>query len=238
MRFFLFVLALCGTVGAANAASDAEMKALILGGWTFSSGSDCGSGSLVFSADGTFTSLGDDGFGDTGKYSISNGQLSGTMDDKSPMPTVTITFQGNDTLFFRLLFQTQADADELHRCPTQTVTIAGDSHGAFRTPVTIDGKVFNFLVDTSASSVSLTADTAKSLGISLQPSAYAIATANGSTKSAPVMLPEVQVGSIRMSNVSAIVGQEGAPGENVVGANFLSRLSKFTVSGGQLTLTQ
>lgn len=80
----------------ALAATDEELRALIVGAW----GQDatCASGTLTFSADGTFAlARGEDS--DTGTWAISGGVLSGATSEGSSRPDVNRTIEG-DTLVF------------------------------------------------------------------------------------------------------------------------------------------
>jgi hypothetical protein len=93
MRFVLPALALLATVTSAAAASDADLKTMILGAWAPTA--DCSAGSLVFNADGTFASKPPTGAGDEldGSYSIVNGVLAGVAGQVT-MPAVAVSFDG------------------------------------------------------------------------------------------------------------------------------------------------
>jgi hypothetical protein len=95
MRFVLPALALLATVtsASASAASDADLKTMILGSWAPTA--DCSAGSLVFNADGTFASKPPMGAGDEldGSYSIVNGVLAGVAGQVT-MPAVGVSFAG------------------------------------------------------------------------------------------------------------------------------------------------
>jgi aspartyl protease family protein len=103
----------------------------------------------------------------------------------------------------------------------------------------VDGRRLNFMVDTGASLIALTARDAARLGIHPKPSDFTVQvrTANGITKAAPVELGMVEVGNITVRNVRAMVQAEGALSENLLGMSFLSRV-KFTHERGKLVLEQ
>ena len=96
------------------------------------------------------------------------------------------------------------------------------------------------IVDTGATSVALSAETARRLGILPPQSAFRllISTANGTTSAAPVVLNDVRVGGITVRNVQAVVVAGDALSVNLLGMTFLSRLSQFAVANAQLTLRE
>ncbi len=96
------------------------------------------------------------------------------------------------------------------------------------------------LVDTGASIVALSGDSARRLGI--YPAAgdftLVMSTANGSVAAAPVTLGEIRIGDVAVRDVPAVVFQGEALGTNLLGMTFLKRLSRFEAGGGQLVLFQ
>ncbi len=87
-----------------------------------------------------------------------------------------------------------------------------DSHGHFRVEGRVDGRRVDFLVDTGASMMALTARDAATLGIHPAESDYTIAvsTANGTVHAAPVTLNRVEIGGITVRDVAAMVLPENA----------------------------
>jgi aspartyl protease family protein len=118
------------------------------------------------------------------------------------------------------------------------VAIAADASGHFLSDAVINGRAIRVVVDTGATSVALSSETAKRLGLKIDPGAYAnpVTTANGVTMGARVMLSEVRIGAISVPNVEAIVIKGEALGINLLGMSFLNKLRKFEVGGGQLEL--
>jgi aspartyl protease family protein len=121
-----------------------------------------------------------------------------------------------------------------------TVLIRRDDHGHFRIDGLIDGRRMTFLVDTGASLISLTEKDAARLSIRPTRSEYTaeVRTANGSLHAAPTRLPTVEVGSITLRDVPALVLPDSALSENLLGLSFLSRLKRFEYSNGRLLLEQ
>jgi len=123
---------------------------------------------------------------------------------------------------------------------TRTIVVAPDSHGHFRVDGRVDARPMDFVVDTGATMVALTARDAEMLGIHPAASDYTIAvsTANGTARAAPVTLNKVEIGSVTIRDVAAMVMPENALSENLLGMTFLSRLQRYEYSNGRLVLQQ
>ena len=119
------------------------------------------------------------------------------------------------------------------------VALAADSRGHFVTTARINGQKVVVLVDTGATDVAISAETAQRLGIYLTKSDFTgrVRTANGVVAAAPVKLREDTLGNVTVRNVEAAVSP-GDLGVNLLGMSFLGRLSKFEVNDGELVLTQ
>jgi aspartyl protease family protein len=119
--------------------------------------------------------------------------------------------------------------------------IKADRRGQFITQATVRGQKIAMLVDTGASAVALPYEVAQRLGFKLSDADFtaSASTANGSTKVAPITLDEVRVGDISIRNVRALVGKPGALGETaLLGMTFLSKLRKYEIANGVLTLVR
>jgi aspartyl protease family protein len=104
----------------------------------------------------------------------------------------------------------------------------------------VDARPMDFVVDTGATMVALTARDAATLGIHPAYNDYTVGvqTANGTTRAAPVTIDRLEIGSITIRDVSAIVMPEGALGQNLLGTSFLSRLHRYEYANGRLVLEQ
>lgn len=120
------------------------------------------------------------------------------------------------------------------------VVLEADRGGHFLVDASINGRRIEALVDTGATTVSLTAETARRLGIYPPRSAFNLptSTANGIVNVARVTLSEVRVGGIRVRNVEATVSPGDQLRVNLLGMSFLGRLSKFELSGPRLVLLE
>jgi aspartyl protease family protein len=123
---------------------------------------------------------------------------------------------------------------------TRSVVLAPDSQGHFHVDARVDARPMEFVVDTGASMIALTARDAAMLGIHPAFNDYTmgVQTANGAVRAAPVTLNRVEIGNITVRDVDAIVMPEGALGQNLLGMTFLSRLHRYEYANGRLVLEQ
>jgi aspartyl protease family protein len=123
---------------------------------------------------------------------------------------------------------------------SRSVVITPGRNGHFEVAGEVDGRHMNFMVDTGASVVALTARDAAMLGIHPAESEYRalVRTANGTVRAAPVMLDRVEIDDIVVHDVAAMVLPEDALADNLLGLTFLSRLHKFEYADGRLVLEQ
>ena len=133
-----------------------------------------------------------------------------------------------------------ADSVEPAAQTSDSVTVERDRLGHFRAEGRIDGRRLDFLIDTGASVVVLTASDAASLGLHPSESEYRamMKTANGVVRAAPTTLGMVEVGGIMVRDVTAVVMPDGVLSENLLGMSFLSRLRHFEYSDGNMVLEQ
>jgi aspartyl protease family protein len=119
-------------------------------------------------------------------------------------------------------------------------SIPADAVGQFHANASIEGQEVEVMVDTGATMVALTAETAERLGVVVDPAAPKLRThtANGDSLVSPVVLREVGLGSIEMNDVEAVVMPPGAAGDNLLGASFLKRLASVEQRDGVLALRQ
>jgi aspartyl protease family protein len=133
-----------------------------------------------------------------------------------------------------------ANAVEQTSQASDSVIVPRDGRGHFRTEGRIDGRRLDFLIDTGASVIALTADDAASLGLHPGDSDYRVMlkTANGVVRAAPTTLGMVEIGGIMVRDVVAVVMPDGALSENLLGMSFLSRLRHFEYSQVKMVLEQ
>jgi aspartyl protease family protein len=128
--------------------------------------------------------------------------------------------------------------------PTATVpnsvTLVADTSGHYFIEPTVNGGRIRMMVDTGATTVSLTREDAGRIGVNPSPTDFTISasTANGIVFVAPVMLREVAIGDISVRNVIAVVHPQNKLAHSLLGMSFLSRLSHVEIGGGRLVLRQ
>jgi aspartyl protease family protein len=123
---------------------------------------------------------------------------------------------------------------------SRSVIVPRDSRGQFEVDAIVNGRRVGFMVDTGASVVALTAHDAARLGIRPAQNVFVaeVRTANGKVRAAPARLDAVQVGTLEVRDVEALVLPDEALSDNLLGLAFLSRLRRFEYSDGKLVLEQ
>ena len=119
------------------------------------------------------------------------------------------------------------------------LTISRGDNGQFNVEAVIDGRRMELLVDTGASVIALREGDAARLGIHPAERDYtmSVSTANGNVRAAQIELNRVEVGSLTVRNVAALVLPDAALGQNLLGMSFLSRV-RWEQRNGRLVLEQ
>ena len=123
---------------------------------------------------------------------------------------------------------------------SRSVTVPRDTRGHFEVDARVDGRRLNFMIDTGASVIALTANDAATLGIHPAEREYTVLvkTANGTVRAAPVELDRVEIEDITVRDVAAMVLPDGALSDNLLGMSFLTRLHRWEFADGKLVLEQ
>lgn len=115
--------------------------------------------------------------------------------------------------------------------------LQADGQGHFIAQGQINGGTITLLVDTGATMIALSASDATRLGINYKRGQVGrISTANGSVPVYRVMLDSVKIGDIQLTQVAAVVQEQGLPFA-LLGMSFLNR-TDMQRSGEQMTLTK
>ena len=124
------------------------------------------------------------------------------------------------------------------REPVHTVQIPRGSNGEFAVQTRINGIAAAMVVDTGATSVVLTYETAKAVGLPLELLEYNVdvQTAGGQTKAARLWLDRMAIGKLVERSVQALVVPRGQMKTNLLGMSFLDRLDSFEVRADHLML--
>lgn len=124
--------------------------------------------------------------------------------------------------------------------PIGYVELEPNRYGHYKTPLEVNGRRIDGMVDTGATLVALSHDDARRAGLIITNRDYThrVRTANGIAKVAPVNLSRVRIGDIVVRNVRGVVSEPGAMNGTLIGMSFLSRLSRFEIRSGRLILQE
>jgi aspartyl protease family protein len=124
------------------------------------------------------------------------------------------------------------------KAPASAVNIARGQGGEFAIRARINGVSTPMVIDTGATSVVLTYETAKAIGLPLELLEYdvEVETAGGRTKAARLTLDRLAIGKLVERSVPALVVQRGQMKTNLLGMSFLDRLESWEVSADRLVL--
>ncbi len=119
------------------------------------------------------------------------------------------------------------------------ITLHRESDGHFYATLLINGHDVDFVIDTGATDMVLTQDTAERVGFPSDSLRFLgrAQTANGTVRTAAVTLGVVRFEGITDTGVPASVN-EGALFENLLGMSYLSRFSDISIRGDRLVLSR
>ena len=122
--------------------------------------------------------------------------------------------------------------------PVRAVEIARGQGGEFALHARINGVNAPMVIDTGATSVVLTYETAKAAGLPLELLEYDVdvETAGGHTKAARLTLDRLAIGKLVERSVPALVVPHGQMKTNLLGMSFLDRLESWEVRPDRLML--
>jgi aspartyl protease family protein len=134
-------------------------------------------------------------------------------------------------------FKPQQPAQQSIELMAMTELKAGGM-GHYMVKATINRSDIEVMVDTGASVVALSYEDAQMAG--LRPNTLdfnvPVSTANGTVNAARVILDRVEIDTVRVENVDAMVLPKGALRGTLLGMSFLSKLNSFKSEDGVLTL--
>ena len=118
------------------------------------------------------------------------------------------------------------------------VQIARGQGGEFALQARINGVNTPMVIDTGATSVVLTWETAKAAGLPLELLEYNVdvETAGGHTRAARLTLDRLAIGKLVERSVPALVVPRGQMKTNLLGMSFLDRLERWEVRADRLML--
>ena len=122
--------------------------------------------------------------------------------------------------------------------PARAVEIARGDSGEFSLRAKINGVSAPMVIDTGATSVVLTYETARAAGLPLELLDYNVdvETAGGRMRAARLTLDRLAVGKLVERSVPALVVPKGQMKSNLLGMSFLNRLESWEVRADRLML--
>ncbi|MEM1277080.1 MAG: TIGR02281 family clan AA aspartic protease [Pseudomonadota bacterium] len=121
----------------------------------------------------------------------------------------------------------------------RSVALARDASGHFVAELEVNGVAISFLVDTGASEIVLSQRDAARIGIAIEDLNFSgrAFTANGTVRTANVVLDEITLGSFTDRNVRARVNGGELFG-SLLGISYLDRFKSWQVVGDQMVLSR
>lgn len=119
-----------------------------------------------------------------------------------------------------------------------SVSIRADADGHFRVEAAVGSRRVPMLVDTGATVVALSYENGQKLGLVSASDRFdaRVTTANGSVGAKRVVLRDVTIGSVRVTDVPAVVLSQGAMDGALLGMSFLGRLRKLETSRDRMVM--
>lgn len=120
----------------------------------------------------------------------------------------------------------------------RAVEVKRGRSGDFTITARINGAPAPMVLDTGATAVMLTHETAKAAGLPLEVLKYSVEveTASGEMRAAPVTLDRLAVGKLVEYSVPALVAPQGQLKSNLLGMSFLNRLESWEVRAESLKM--
>ncbi len=121
----------------------------------------------------------------------------------------------------------------------KTVVITANPYGHFHADAEINGQKVEFMMDTGATYVALSYETAQALGLgqNLRFSGRST-TANGVARVASTTIAAIRIGGITVKDVQAVVAEPGRMAQNLLGMSFIKQLSAFELKDNTLTMKE
>jgi len=122
--------------------------------------------------------------------------------------------------------------------PVRAVQISRGQGGEFTLRAKVNGVTAPMVVDTGATLVVLTQETARAAGVPLELLDYSVdlETAGGHTKAARLTLDRLAIGNLVERSVPALIVPHGQMKTNLLGMSFLDRLERWEVRPDRLVL--
>jgi aspartyl protease family protein len=116
--------------------------------------------------------------------------------------------------------------------------LKSNEQGHFEGKFRLNGKSMQAMVDTGATFVTLNESDARNLGYGGNDLRfrYEVTTANGKVKAARVMLKSIEIGTVQVRNVDALVVRGKTLRFPLIGMSFMKRLSSYSAQDDEMRL--
>jgi aspartyl protease family protein len=130
----------------------------------------------------------------------------------------------------------ESDSDTIESAPRKTVLQRG-ANGHFFADAMVNGQSIHFVVDTGATTVALTMDDARKLGLSFDPSEFEVIGrgASGDVRGKAVILHHVAIDRQEGFDIPAVILGEGLD-VSLLGQSWLGVVDSVQISGDTMTL--
>jgi aspartyl protease family protein len=135
---------------------------------------------------------------------------------------------------------TIAGSEGLPPAGHKTVVLTANDFGHFHADAEINGRKVDFMLDTGATFVALSYETAQALGLAPQNLRFSgrSTTANGVARVASIAIESIRIEGIVVKDVTAVVAEPGRMTQNLLGMSFIKQLSGFQLNGTSLTMKE
>jgi aspartyl protease family protein len=135
---------------------------------------------------------------------------------------------------------TIAGSEGLQPFGHKTVVLTANDYGHFHADAEINSRKVDFMLDTGATFVALSYETAQALGLAPQNMRFSgrSTTANGVARVASITIDAIRIEGIVVKQVPAVVAEPGRMTQNLLGMSFIKQLSGFQLNGAALTMKE
>ena len=121
---------------------------------------------------------------------------------------------------------------------SRSYTLSANDQGHFEGRFRINGKQIDSLIDTGATLVTMSEKTARELGFGGNELDFRleVMTANGRVKAARISLKTIEIGTVTVRNVDAMVIRRNDLAYPLIGMSYLRKLSSYRAENSELKL--
>ncbi len=165
--------------------------------------------------------------------------VSGGTDTDTSDSTVAAEESGNSKADDEDSSDSEGFAGNLVGGSGNNMTLDEASDGHYYATASVNGQAVDFLVDTGASSIALTADDARMIGLTVNENNRQVIGrgASGNVYGETVMLDSVTLGGITVNNIPAAIIHEGLD-KSLLGQAFLNKAGSVTIKDGQMVISE